>query len=662
MLVRTMAQQDADKLRSLKQQARQWFEQTQHTLESRIFPGESEVSEIARSSTALMGLSTLWDVQLEWPTELDRSLAALDLRRQQSGADRAIVVVGEERPVDVPAADLSEGHVAFVTLRHLAVALSGQLRSATEAVAAEDAFPFSATLEDGQHVALIPWIDAQIDEHEAPYLLIADAPPQFEMTLCRQLQRRRRARVLLDPDRTRIVAPPPKQRVPLLDRTDWLVLVWRESDGRIAVDSSRLGRMRSAQHVQLQTPSTEELLHVLPIELRCLAPVLELDRPLRLGLTDPESTRSGLGALRERQHTDTTMLVLSTYFDRLTDWIPALSHRQLTRAVFRNALLRESMIAWRSEYRVLLDQGYMTVDANEARATITSPLLRDYLAAHGLVRAVRDGDLDIVQRHSFPEDYVLRFARVIAPDLAEHFAKDRIELMRRTIASAVEREVQLKLAHLVNRAVGALEANLNEFIDRTHAESVEDAATPLKRVRDELDFLRNITERSRMLSDSHAWELAAVDLVATARAAAQPLLVRDATLEVTFIGPATLHAKAEQDALREILHNLIENAMHAVLSLAPEQRKIVVDIQRVGDVAEVRVRDSGCGVRAEDRERIFNDYVTTKKGGAGKPRGTGLGLSIARTFAERMGGHVALEASNGSPDETVFLLRLVAAD
>ncbi|WCQ92910.1 MULTISPECIES: HAMP domain-containing sensor histidine kinase [Sorangium] len=113
-----------------------------------------------------------------------------------------------------------------------------------------------------------------------------------------------------------------------------------------------------------------------------------------------------------------------------------------------------------------------------------------------------------------------------------------------------------------------------------------------------------------------------------------------------------------REALREVMQCLMENAFHAAVTdkSGPTSRVRAV-ARQVGSVVRIEIRDTGCGVPPEDRQRIFEPLVTTKKGGAGKPRGTGLGLPIARRYAEHMHGHVGLDEA---ASETCFYIDLVA--
>lgn len=82
--------------------------------------------------------------------------------------------------------------------------------------------------------------------------------------------------------------------------------------------------------------------------------------------------------------------------------------------------------------------------------------------------------------------------------------------------------------------------------------------------------------------------------------------------------------------LAAILHELIDNAA----SFTPAGGAIVVRAVRAGDRARVEVVDSGPGIPADDAERVFDRYYTTRA----QARGTGLGLPIVRAVAEAHGG------------------------
>jgi two-component system NtrC family sensor kinase len=74
-------------------------------------------------------------------------------------------------------------------------------------------------------------------------------------------------------------------------------------------------------------------------------------------------------------------------------------------------------------------------------------------------------------------------------------------------------------------------------------------------------------------------------------------------------------------------------------------------IDRDGDV-EICVRDNGCGIPAEDIEKIFTPFFTTKPVG----RGTGLGLSVCYGIIVKMGGRMAVESEPGRG--TTIIIRL----
>jgi two-component system, NtrC family, sensor kinase len=120
-----------------------------------------------------------------------------------------------------------------------------------------------------------------------------------------------------------------------------------------------------------------------------------------------------------------------------------------------------------------------------------------------------------------------------------------------------------------------------------------------------------------------------------------------------------LAVRANENQLLQVLFNLVINARQAMLG---RRGRLTVDAAPVGETSvEINVRDSGCGITAENLERIFEPFFSTKQN-ADKPdrRGLGLGLAISRDIIEDLGGRitVASEVNVG----TTFTIALPRAD
>ena len=95
--------------------------------------------------------------------------------------------------------------------------------------------------------------------------------------------------------------------------------------------------------------------------------------------------------------------------------------------------------------------------------------------------------------------------------------------------------------------------------------------------------------------------------------------------------------RADSDRIEQVVINLLDNA----IKFTPEGGKISLESAAGNGVAEITVRDSGCGIAPEDREKIFDRFFTVDRAHtAGK--GTGLGLSICKRIMEMHGQSIQL--------------------
>jgi signal transduction histidine kinase len=95
---------------------------------------------------------------------------------------------------------------------------------------------------------------------------------------------------------------------------------------------------------------------------------------------------------------------------------------------------------------------------------------------------------------------------------------------------------------------------------------------------------------------------------------------------------------SDGDRVLQIISNLLSNAFR----WTPDGGRIDLSLQQANGSVRVAVDDTGPGIKAEDRERIFRPFVS--RDGAG---GTGLGLAIANELANALGGRIELDSEPG---------------
>jgi signal transduction histidine kinase len=112
--------------------------------------------------------------------------------------------------------------------------------------------------------------------------------------------------------------------------------------------------------------------------------------------------------------------------------------------------------------------------------------------------------------------------------------------------------------------------------------------------------------------------------------------------------------------LNQVILNLLLNAAQAIASVVGDglRRKgtITVNTRRAGEWAEIRIGDTGTGIPRGIRDKVFDQFFTTKEVG----KGTGLGLSIVHAIVQNHGGTISFETEEGQG--TVFIVRLPLRD
>jgi signal transduction histidine kinase len=224
---------------------------------------------------------------------------------------------------------------------------------------------------------------------------------------------------------------------------------------------------------------------------------------------------------------------------------------------------------------------------------------------------------------------------------------------RRALASAMEQKSAFMrgISHDLQNPLGAALGNVDLILE---------GVTKPDEERETLLRVRRLTKRA---SDTVASLLAVarsdtgdmrlsptpIDLCAVARAAVDDHSVmasaRDQTVQISTKSDCL--ALGDAPRVRHIIDNLLSNAS----KYAPRGGKIRVDIaQRTREGRRwwtLTVQDSGPGIPAEWRERVFEEYARMP-GAQDMAPGFGIGLSVSRRVARMMGGDVIVEANDAS--------------
>jgi len=108
---------------------------------------------------------------------------------------------------------------------------------------------------------------------------------------------------------------------------------------------------------------------------------------------------------------------------------------------------------------------------------------------------------------------------------------------------------------------------------------------------------------------------------------------------------------ADEIRLRQILINLIGNAIKFT-----DKGHVEVIIRQIDGYTEFRVKDSGCGIPANQVGMVFDKFTQTDSSATRKAGGTGLGLAITKRLIELHGGEISVESELGKGSSFIFTI------
>lgn len=221
------------------------------------------------------------------------------------------------------------------------------------------------------------------------------------------------------------------------------------------------------------------------------------------------------------------------------------------------------------------------------------------------------------------------------------------EKLRREFSANVSHELKTPLQSILGYAEimknGLVkDEDKQRFLERIHAEAGN-----------MIELIQNIMELSRLDENKTLDEFEDVDLLKLAQSVTLRLKHKAQTKGVTLnVSGSSACVCGVQSILSEVLYNLVDNS----IKYNKDNGKVDVKVQDASDEVTVSVSDTGIGIGAADRERVFERFYRADKSHSKEIGGTGLGLSIVKHGVLFHKGRVELESEPGVGTTITFVL------
>ncbi len=328
--------------------------------------------------------------------------------------------------------------------------------------------------------------------------------------------------------------------------------------------------------------------------------------------------------------------VSEVFYARILEYPPARA--VLERGESSVGRLKHSLVAWMDGlFQGPWDEAYVERRARIGRAHVRIALPQHYMfGAMNVLRRELSTRISQLVPPTSPEHHVAQNAlsRMLDLELAimlQTYREDLEAQKARTERLSTFGQVVASIGHELRNPLGVAESSV--FLLEKRVGGDPNARKHLQRIGEQIAVANGIVG-------------ALLDLVRDRPMNAQPLalseLVESAvdrvprpegiTVEVRPLDGLRVLGDAAQ--LRQVFVNLVQNAVEA----CGETGRVTVEGRNVDGKVEIAVEDTGHGLDASIKARLFEPLITTK------PKGVGLGLALVRRIAERHGGtivHVA---------------------
>jgi two-component system, sensor histidine kinase len=242
--------------------------------------------------------------------------------------------------------------------------------------------------------------------------------------------------------------------------------------------------------------------------------------------------------------------------------------------------------------------------------------------------------------------YALQEAKSRA--LEEKSAAEAANTAKSGFLAIMSHELRTPLNGMLGMAHALSESKLNER-QRSQISTIKDSGGALLSILNDILDLSKV-EAGKLIIEEHDFNLREM-ITQLADLWTPTALEKSLAFEIEIDDGVPKWITSDPVRLRQILNNLISNAIK--FTHTGEVSVSVSSCLQEGGQTQLsfRIKDTGCGIDAEDVGRLFSPFEQADRSTTRKFGGTGLGLTISRRFARKMGGDIVIESQPGSGSE-----------
>jgi two-component system, sensor histidine kinase and response regulator len=280
-------------------------------------------------------------------------------------------------------------------------------------------------------------------------------------------------------------------------------------------------------------------------------------------------------------------------------------------------------------------------------------MITSYASLDIAVRATRDGATDFIPKPFTPQEL-----KSSIENITKQLYLKRITHKLKQEGKKIRYQFLSVLSHELKAPLNAIEGYLRMMQEKQSGDNIDDYAVPIDRSLQRIQGMRNLImdllDFTKIRLERKEEKIQEVDLGSVASGSmvtVQPYAIQmEVSLKLDERSKAVI--MADPDDIEIVFNNLLSNAVK--YNKFGGKAEITIDSSDTDGI--IVISDTGIGIKNEDTENLFTEFVRIKSEKTKNITGSGLGLSIVKKVIEMYKGSIKVEST---PDVgTVFTIRI----